>query len=215
MRTRLFVTLASIAAFAYACGGVDSASISGSGGDDDDTSATHDAGSRDASVTGRDGGGPIADGGGGGDDAGGGKRDGGGPKDSGGGGSVIPALCGTTLTCTSASPTCCASQGSSSTSYACTASAGACSGPSGTLAIACRDDRDCNGGKVCCADYPLTGSVYTSLRCVSASECPVVDDAGAATDFVRFCTPTVADSCPGLGQTCNPSNVLPGFNRCY
>ncbi|MEO8797899.1 MAG: hypothetical protein ABI551_08445 [Polyangiaceae bacterium] len=214
MRPRLFVTFASIAAFTYACGGVDSASVSGSGGDDDDTSTTHDAGSHDASVTGRDGGGSVTDGGGGVDDAGGGKRDGGGPKDSGGGGSAIPATCGTqtdaaTVVCNTTTPTCCANQQVyNGTVYSCTSTPSACTGTE-TTPVQCRDDRDCNGGKVCCGVF---NNVYDSLQCVPAAQC--IDD-GGFTQLARFCTPTAADPCPGLGQTCSASTLLPGFDRCF
>lgn len=213
MRRRLFVTFASIAALAYACGGVDSASVSGSGGgDDDDTSTTHDAGSRDAAVSDRDGGGPISDGGGGLDD--GGKRDGGGSKDGGGGGSVVPTTCGTqadaaTVVCNATAPTCCANQQvSNGTVFSCTPNPAACTGTD-IGAVQCRDDRDCSGGKVCCG---VLNNVYDSLQCVPASQC--VDD-GGFTQLARFCTPTVADPCPALGQACSASTLLPGFNRCF
>ncbi|HEX7667434.1 MAG TPA: hypothetical protein VF407_23040 [Polyangiaceae bacterium] len=227
MRPRTFVLLASIASLAYACGGVDSGLISGGNGDDDDdTSSAHDAGSSttvDGSTPGRDGGETHVDGGGGGggEDAstGGHKDGGGGPKDGSVGpvGPIVPATCGTqndgttVVTCNATTPTCCANQQvTDDTVYSCTTNPAACTGTD-TTPVQCRDDRDCNGGRVCCG---ILNNVYDSLKCVPAAEC--VDDGGAALP-VRFCTPTVSDPCGSLPTpgSCSASTLLPGFNRCY
>jgi hypothetical protein len=228
MRVKLLFALAAVSAAAYACGGVDpdGGLISGDGGGDDDASSAHDAsvrdsGIHDASVS-RDGavvtpdaghpqdGGAIADAG----------HDGGIVTHPHSDGGVIPATCGTegdgsVLTCESDAPTCCATQGdglTTQTSFACTTAPFTCTGAT-TVAVQCRDDLDCPASKVCCGTLDAVLNQYDSVEC--ADSCPETDDAGAATNFLRFCTPGTTDSeCTESGSTCTPSALLIGFNHC-
>ena len=216
MRTRIFFALIAVSAAAYACGGVDSdlvgnGSDSGEGDDDAASSTRHDAGTRDASISGNDastasdGGVVIVK------DAGvkdSGVHDGGVVVHPG----VVPAVCGTepdaaTLTCATGTPTCCANQSGTQTDFSCAASPTFCTGLD-VVAVQCRDDRDCPGAKVCCGQV---ASTYSSVMCLDS--CPETDDAGNS--FLRFCTPGETDSeCVEYGGTCTPSSLLPGFNHC-
>jgi hypothetical protein len=217
MRTRILLIVAALSAAAYACGGVDpNSSLLGlePDGGIDDAGSTHDASIRDSGI--RDGAASndasVIDSG----------------HDGGivivhpfGDGSVVPTVCGTEadaaiVACTPDAPTCCANQGDGlvATDFSCTAGAAACTGTS-IIPVQCRDDRDCFGGQVCCGDLPAVPDTYTSLTCADLAACPVTDDAGALTDFVRFCTPDASDPCPSVGQMCNMSSLLPGFWRCY
>lgn len=220
MRRQIFFALIALSATAYACGGVDSDLVSGesdSGSNDGDASSgRRDAGSRDGSVAPADGGVTPSDSGITTHDAGH-DHDGGitVPVDSGVG---VPALCGTeqdasVLTCTTAAPVCCANQGdglTANTSFACTSSPGACTGTN-IIQVACRDDRDCPGSKVCCGMLDPVLSTYDSVKCLDS--CPSSTDAGAS--YLRFCTPGATDSeCTDFGSTCVPSSILPGFNHC-
>lgn len=227
-RVLLFVSLAS--AVAYACGGADPVTVGGDAGDgttdDGGSSGRRDAGSRDGSISGSDGGvtgrdgGPRPDGGSGFDA---GTPDAGGHPHNDGG--ITPAECGDVgdgglLTCSAGAPTCCVTQGTdpifgttNTADYSCTPNAASCGGDAGIIPILCRDDRDCPGTKVCCGDLP--GSSYTSIGCVEASACPLDDDAGLGTEFRRFCSIGDYDPCPSLGHTCQASGIVFGFDVCF
>ncbi|MGH7280690.1 MAG: hypothetical protein ACRELY_04140, partial [Polyangiaceae bacterium] len=119
-------------------------------------------------------------------------------------------------------PTCCGIQYDQFTvmdddTFACTANDTACldyDSGAANVVVACRDDSYCPGTKVCCgllvAD--VFSTVYGSVDCEDS--CPLFDDAGAATDYRRFCDPAGSDECSATGETCGPSTILPGFNVC-
>lgn len=201
-----FCILSSVSFGAFACSGVDSGLFAGlptDGGNVGDAGGdarnNRDAARSDSGVIGNDGGG--------------GGKDSGGPKP----GDIVPALCGSTLTCTSSSPECCATQtnnGISLTStYACTSNASSCNG-TGDAPVSCRDQNDC-GGQLCCGElFDSTASTgYKNVICESS--CVAKDDAGAFTAHIPFCTiGQIPDVCAPSGQTCQPSTILPGFNVC-
>jgi hypothetical protein len=201
----VFCILSSIAFGAFACGGVDSDLFAGlpiDGGNVAD--AGGDA--RNKSDAAR------SDAGGGGNDGGGGGKDSG-PKP----GSVVPTLCGSSLNCTSSSPTCCATQtnnGLTTTStYSCTSNASSCNA-TGDAPVACRDQNDCSG-QLCCGELfdPTATNGYQHVICEST--CVAKDDAGAFTAHIPFCTiGQIPDVCAPSGLTCQASSIMPGFNVC-
>ncbi len=215
MRNRLvFSTLATLSALAlFACSGVDSDLLAPGGS----SGGATDAGSTDSGRRSADGGKKSDAGSNGDTDAGGGGGGGGGGHDAGGGGgggSVKPALCGSSLTCTTADPVCCASQPSAglatATSYTCVGAAGECGGAS-QATISCRDGNDC-GSSICCGELKdASGSGGYNLVACSTS-CVMKDSTGTLTTKVIFCNST--KDCGDTGLTCQPSGALGGFNVC-
>ncbi len=67
--------------------------------------------------------------------------------------------------------------------------------------IRCAATADCPAGQVCCGSRTTTG--YTKVAC--AATC--------AGNDITFCDPMASD-CPQATPTCNPSQLLPGFNVC-
>ena len=206
---RKSLVLVCFAAFAaagsFACSGVDSGlfSESGDGGNGvtdagGDAKNNRDSGRSDASIN----------------DSGGNPGDSGGPPP----GQIVPAICGSSTTCTKSDPTCCATQGdglSTFTSYACTTGASSCSGTS-KAAVLCRDNTDCGGGAPnCCGELidPSASGGYNKVSCESS--CRAYDDAGAFTSHVPFCTiGQTPDVCAQWSLTCQASALLPGFSVC-
>jgi hypothetical protein len=199
--------IASMGSAAFACGGVESDLFSDNGvGGDTVTDASTDArntkgdsGKSDASTTG-DGGiiTPV---------------DGGGPRPG-----IVPALCGTSTTCNSSNPTCCATQSDglgTPASYGCTPSASSCTSSS-KVPVGCRDNTDCGGGAPnCCGELvdPSAQGGYRNVICEST--CVAEDDAGNVTAHVPFCTVgQLPDVCARWGLTCQPSTLLAGFSVC-
>ncbi|MGH7280689.1 MAG: hypothetical protein ACRELY_04135 [Polyangiaceae bacterium] len=138
--------------------------------------------------------------------------------DSGGGhpGEIVPAICGSSLTCNTTDPTCCGLQGdgiTTTTSYTCTANDGECTGMSSGVAVECRDNSDCGGSApICCGvlqDVSAAGG-YATVKCQSS--CVEKDTGGNLTANVIFCASS--DACAADGLTCGPSNILTGFNVC-
>lgn len=196
------VIAASAATVLFACSGVSSdlldAQPSGSTGSSNDSGA-----SGDARVTRSDGG----------------KTSDGGivkPDSGGGHGDVVPAVCGSSLSCNTTDPKCCGLQGdglTTTTSYTCTASDSECTGMTNGVTVECRDNSDCGGSApICCGvlkDVSAQGG-YTSVKCQSS--CTEKDTGGNLTTNVIFCS--TSDVCTADGFTCGASTILPGFNVC-
>lgn len=138
------------------------------------------------------------------------------PDSGGGHGDVVPAVCGSSLTCNSTDPTCCGIQGdglTTTTSYSCTANGSECSSMStAAVPIECRDNSDCSGGNICCGVLKNVSAQggYASVRCQSS--CQEKDTGGNLTANVIFCSNS--DVCTADGFTCGASTLLPGFNIC-
>ena len=197
----------SLASAAFACAGVESDLFSdnGVGGDvadaSNDARTNRDSGRSDASTNG-DGGiiTPV---------------DGGGPKP----GQIVPAVCGSTTSCNSSNPTCCATQADglgSVASYGCSPSASSCTSDS-KVPIGCRDNTDCGGGAPnCCGELvdPSAQGGYRNVICEST--CIAETDAATVfTSHVPFCTiGQLPDVCAQWGLTCQQSTLLAGFSVC-
>lgn len=138
------------------------------------------------------------------------------PDSGGGHGDVVPAVCGSSLTCNSTDPTCCGIQGdglTTTTSYSCAANGSECTGMStAAVPIECRDNSDCSGGNICCGTLRNVSAQggYATVKCQST--CPEKDTGGNLTTNVIFCSNS--DVCTADGLTCQTSNILPGFNVC-
>jgi len=211
-KARALLTLTvgpTIAALCFACSGVDSDLFSAT---DNGGSGSTDAGT-DAARTTRDAG--KSDGGGTGGSGDAGVK----PIDSGLTGSVVPAVCGASTTCSSSDPTCCATQstnGITPTSYTCTPGPSSCGsgGATSPLPVLCRDDSDCTGGKLCCGelvDATGTGG-YQSVSCESS--CAPKDGANLSSHVIFCASTTTTGACAAAGLTCTASAILPGFIVC-
>lgn len=158
----------------------------------------------------RDGGTSFSDGGTNG-------GDGGANKDSGttgfdaGPGPDLTVPCGdnmgTAITCNVGSQYCCATNvgNGNDPGYSCQSSGvSSCAG----LRLPCNDTTDCHGAICCGAFDNITG--YTGVSCKAT--CTASTPSGTA---VHFCDPNAAvDECAASGQSCQPSQALPGYSLC-
>src|SRR5262249_9031697 len=109
---------------------------------------------------------------------------------------------------------CCATQSAdifttTHVEYDCLGSTQSCSA-SDQAVIKCHTGADCANGEYCCGAY--TGTLYTSLACSRTCD---HDDGGTTADHLRFCDPKNNNAECLPGETCSPSTLLIGFNRCH
>ena len=76
----------------------------------------------------------------------------------------------------------------------------------GGTPVSCAATADCDTNQVCCGTETSSGgpTTYTDVTC--AKTC-------AGTNRIRFCDPA-ANDCPVTQPTCQPSQLLLGYNVC-